>query len=231
LDWPAHWLDRFLVHYRAAGLELDRAVLDEVFTAATAFAYRTSDRLYQFDLETTIRYLVGHQLASLRQTDDQLRAAIDAIGAERAATAISASFAAESRAGLAASRALFESLAGRFQLGVVSNFYGNLERILTEYGLMPLVAFVADSSRLGISKPDPRIFNAALEALDVNPPATLMVGDSLDKDCAPARALGMRTAWLRHRVLGSDADSSALANADFTIDGLAELQHLKWISG
>ena len=253
LDWPAHWLDRFLAHYRAAGLKLDRAILDDAFSAATAFAYRTADGMRELYLEATIRYLVRCQLATLREKDAHFRAALDVIGSERAESAISASFAAESRVGLATSRAILERLAGRFRLGVVSNFYGNLDRILDECGLLPMLAVVADSSRLGIFKPDQRIFTAAVDALGLNPARTLMVGDSLGKDCAPARALGMRTVWLRHQIPGPDAlyrrqtaqsakaagsqthsRTGSQANpifADFTIDALAELQHLKWMNG
>lgn len=231
LDWPAHWLDRFLAHYRAAGIELDRDILDRAFTAATGFAYRTADGMHELDLEATIRYLVRHQLATLRETDGCLRGMIDTIGAERAETAISTPFAAESRVGLGASRAVLESLAGSYRLGVISNFYGNLDRILDEAGLLPLIAFVADSSRIGIFKPDPRIFTKTIEAMGASPARALMVGDSLSKDCVPARALGMHTAWLRHRIPGPDADAHSDGEADFTIGTLAELQHLKWMNG
>jgi FMN phosphatase YigB (HAD superfamily) len=253
LDSPAHWLDRFLAHYRAAGLELDRATLDNAFSAATSFAYRTADAMRELDLEATIRYLVRDQLATLRETHTHFRAALDVIGSECAEAAISASFAAESRVGLATSRAILERLAGRFRLGVVSNFYGNLDHILDECGLLPMLAVVVDSSRLGIFKPDRRIFTAAVDAIGLSPARTLMVGDSLSKDCAPAHALGMRTAWLRHQIPDPDAlygrqtaqsvkadDSQphsrtgSHANAifaDFTIDALTELQHLKWMNG
>jgi FMN phosphatase YigB (HAD superfamily) len=231
LDWPAHWLDRFLAHSRAAGLEIDRATLDHAFKAATAFCYRTADLMRELGLEGTVRYHLHHQLAILRERDDHIRHTVDEFGVEQLELAISASFVSESRAGLASSRASLESLAGSYQLGIVSNFYGNLDCILDECGLLPLLAFVADSSRLGIFKPDPRIFTAALDAMSVSPDTTLMVGDSLSKDCAPAHTLGMRTAWLRHRLPSPDANARAQAAADFTIEAVAELQDLKWMDG
>jgi FMN phosphatase YigB (HAD superfamily) len=178
-----------------------------------------------------VRYHLHHQLATLRERNDRMRATIDKFGAERLELAIGASFVGESRAGLAASREVLKSLAESYQLGIVSNFYGNLDRILDECGILPLLAFVADSSRLGVFKPDRRIFITALDAMGATPSSTLMAGDSLGKDCAPARALGMRTAWLRHRVPGPDASPQAEAAADFTIEALAELQHLKWTDG
>jgi FMN phosphatase YigB (HAD superfamily) len=232
LDCPSHWLDRFLAHYRTAGLELDRATLDRAFSAATSFAYQTTDRMRDLDLTATIRYLVHHQLASLRETNANLRSAVDAIGVEHAEASISASFAAESRVGLEASRVVLRSLAERFQLAIVSNFYGNLDRILDESGLLPLLTYVADSSRLGSFKPDHAIFEATLQALAVRPDRALMVGDSLTKDCLPAQDLGLHTAWLRYHTSGQPKPGSRLPIvADFTIATLAELQHLKWING
>ena len=113
-------------------------------------------------------------------------------------------------------------------MGVVSNFYGNLENILAEADLTRFFGVIADSTRVGIFKPDLGIFIAALQQLDATPAETAMVGDSLSKDCVPARALGITTIWLRH----SDADGGNYGAidgpVDFTIEALAELEHLKW---
>ena len=82
------------------------------------------------------------------------------------------------------------ALAPRFRIGVVSNFYGNLEAVLSEAGLLPFVTAAVDSSRVGAFKPDPAIFQAALARLDARPEESAMVGDSLNKDCAPAGGWG-----------------------------------------
>jgi FMN phosphatase YigB (HAD superfamily) len=226
LDYPDHWLDRFLRHYRAAGLRLDRATLDGAFTAATGRAYRSPDLMREFRLEATIHYLAELQLQELAASDGYAAGAIDAIGRERLAAAVSRSFAEESRSGLAASCDLLGRLSDRYKLGVVSNFYGNLDRILDEAGMLPLFDFVGDSSCLGSFKPDPGMFHAAVRELQAKPHQILMTGDSLDKDCAPAQALGMRTAWLRHR--SAPLEPRLAGYADFTIGALAELEHLSW---
>jgi putative hydrolase of the HAD superfamily len=181
----------------------------------------------EFRLEATIRYLVELQLAELAAGTGRLAASINALGRDYAADAISRSFAEESRIGLAASRPILERLACHYKLGIVSNFYGNLDRILDEAGILHWFGFIGDSSRLGSFKPDPAMFHAALEALGAQPGTTLMAGDSLSKDCGPARALGLRTAWLRHPTATAKADQSRAA--DFTITALAELEHLSWM--
>ena len=56
------------------------------------------------------------------------------------------------------------------------------------------------SSEVGRRKPDPAIFERALDALGVEPARALFVGDTLATDVAGAKALGMRTCqavWFR----------------------------------
>jgi len=54
------------------------------------------------------------------------------------------------------------------------------------------------SGGTGLSKPDPRAFQAALEALGATPAECIMVGDRIDNDIAPAKALGMAAILFRH---------------------------------
>ena len=57
---------------------------------------------------------------------------------------------------------LLERLQQSYHLGVVSNFTGNLELCLQELGLMKYFSVVADSGRVGVTKPDARLFQHAL---------------------------------------------------------------------
>jgi putative hydrolase of the HAD superfamily len=52
------------------------------------------------------------------------------------------------------------------------------------------------SAELGVGKPDPAIFRAALDALGVASADAVMVGDSLERDIAGARRAGIRSVWL-----------------------------------
>ena len=97
---------------------------------------------------------------------------------------------------VARNRPVLERLAGRYRLGVVSNFTGNLRPCLEELGLARLFAVLSDSALVGWSKPDPRIFFQAVHELGVEPADTVFVGDSLARDMAGARAAGMRHVWL-----------------------------------
>lgn len=228
LDGSAHWLDRFLLSYRAAGIEIPRTDLDPAFDHATRIGYGATRVVSRFGMTDLVRFLVGHQFEYLRKSGpDPLRATLDnsdASGRHRLVEAVTNSFVRETSAGLAHSRAVVGALKSRFKMGIVSNFYGNLERILEEAKLDRLFAAVADSSRVGIFKPEAGIFEGALKKLHCVPEAAAMIGDSLAKDCAPARKLGMRTVWLRTEPHAGE-DSAA---ADVLIRSIDEIAQIQW---
>jgi HAD superfamily hydrolase (TIGR01549 family) len=229
LDGPSHWLDRFLTQYRATGIEISRGELDPAFDHATKTGYAATRVISRFGLTDLIRFLVGQQLEYLRASGPApVREMIEkADGKQRhkIVEQITAAFVRETKAGLAESKSLLASLKDRFRLGVVSNFYGNLDAILGESGMEKLFAAVADSSKLKVFKPDPGIFRAALKSLRLDSTEAAMVGDSLDKDCAPARRLGLRTVWYNAHPNGR-GDSEGVA--DFTIGSLAGLNDINW---
>ena len=228
LDGPAHWLDRFLLSYRAAGIAITRTELDPAFDHATRTGYGATRIVARFGMTDLVRFLVGHQFEYLRKSGPEpLRAILDdsgAAGRHRFVEAVTNSFVRETSAGLAQSRDIVGPLKSRFKLGIVSNFYGNLDRVLEEAKLDGFFAVVADSSRIGIFKPEAGIFEAALKKIQCVPESAAMIGDSLAKDCAPARKLGMRTIWLCTEPRG-DEDSSV---ADVRIRSIDEVPQIQW---
>jgi putative hydrolase of the HAD superfamily len=87
--------------------------------------------------------------------------------------------------------ALDELAARGIKLGVVSNFEPWLEDILDLQGIGDRFAAVAISGKLGVAKPDPEIFKAALTEAGAEPGATVHVGDQPVNDVAAARAVGI----------------------------------------
>ena len=119
------------------------------------------------------------------------------LGAPETAAPVAKEFLAEARATLARNAAVLERLAATFRLGIVSNFYGNLDAVCRETGLAPHLSAAIDSVVVRAEKPDRRIFEAALQALSARADETVFVGDSLPRDMAGARALAMRHVWVR----------------------------------
>lgn len=177
------WLDRLRPLWREAGARQPEAALDRAFYDADDGLAKRHD-LAGLDLAATV---------SLQCADTgRLLLPQDPGAADRVAR----SYVARSRATLARNKPVLERLARRFKLGVVSNFYGNLEGILAAEGLLPLFGAVADSGRVGVEKPEPAIFEWALSRLGVTAREAWMVGDSLKRDMAGAERLGMGHVWL-----------------------------------
>lgn len=95
------------------------------------------------------------------------------------------------------SREVLQQLQQQWPLVLVSNFYGNMETVLREFGFDGLFQQVIESAVVGIRKPDPRIFVLGVEALGLQPHEVLVVGDSMSKDIVPAKDAGCRTVWLK----------------------------------
>lgn len=93
----------------------------------------------------------------------------------------------------AEARPMLEELAQDYPLVLVSNFYGNLEAVITDFGLAEYFKAVIESARVGVRKPDPAIFRLGAEALGLPPEEILVIGDSMDNDILPAASLGCRT--------------------------------------
>jgi putative hydrolase of the HAD superfamily len=77
------------------------------------------------------------------------------------------------------------------RLAVVSNSDGRAAAALAAGGLLDAFEFVIDSGEVGVEKPDPRIFQIALDRMGVKPTDALYVGDLYEVDVAGARAAGM----------------------------------------
>jgi putative hydrolase of the HAD superfamily len=81
-------------------------------------------------------------------------------------------------------------------LVVVSNADGTVEDGLVALGLRELLHAVVDSARVGVEKPDPRIFAHALASVGAGPETALHVGDLHAVDVVGARAAGIEAVLL-----------------------------------
>lgn len=199
------WLERFYPIYLENGIDVPRESFDRAFyDADDGLPGRHS--LGGLDLEQTLRL--------------QVRDVLSAIAPERAALAprIAGRFAAESRLQFQRLKPALGRLARRYRLGVVSNFYGNLDGLLRAEGLSVYFSSVADSGALGVTKPDPAIFLHAARALDSRPEDCVMVGDSIPRDIKGAAAAGMKKALVSSRRPAPDAGQ------DWTVRSVVELE-------
>ena len=145
-------------------------------------------------------------------------------------------------------------LSERFPMVLVSNFYGNIECVLQEFGLRKFFPRIVESAVVGIRKPDPRIFELGVEKLrssdvetlrssDVEKDANsklsslhsplstlhsqevLVVGDSFYKDILPAQKAGCHTAWFKGEGWTDETYDETVP--DMVITDLADLLVIK----
>jgi HAD superfamily hydrolase (TIGR01509 family) len=102
-----------------------------------------------------------------------------------------------------------------------------LEVDLGSMGVMTFVDAMVCSGDVGFFKPHQAPFEAALRALGLEPAQALMVGDSLERDVRPARALGMSAVW----KLNGRYDIDLPDDAGATIHDLNELLALPDLGG
>jgi putative hydrolase of the HAD superfamily len=205
------WKERFHALYRAEGLNLSAEAFAPAFYAADdalvgALAPATGLKETVDALTTNLEVELARHGAETGQGE------IDGARGER----VAARFLSEMSAAFARNRPVLEALRERYRLGVVSNFYGNLEAACESSGLAPLFGVMADSQRVGAEKPEPAIFRAALTALEASPETTVMIGDSLRRDYEGARRCGMGFIWIAPKDVeaaerGGAADRSVLA--------------------
>ncbi|MGH2517656.1 MAG: HAD family hydrolase [Ktedonobacterales bacterium] len=86
----------------------------------------------------------------------------------------------------------------RYRLGIIANQPTWIRARMAEWGLLDL--FVPDcviiSDEVAVSKPQPEIFQFALQQAGVPPDEAVMAGNDYTHDILPAKRLGMRTIWI-----------------------------------
>jgi putative hydrolase of the HAD superfamily len=88
-------------------------------------------------------------------------------------------------------REVLDALAPHYELAVVSNFDGRLRVIFEHLTTSKYFRHVFLSSELGADKPNPLIYQRALEMSGFAPNEVLHVGDDPERDWAAARAAGL----------------------------------------
>jgi putative hydrolase of the HAD superfamily len=110
------------------------------------------------------------------------------------------------RAAAEAAEALSLLREAGFRMAVISNSEGRVEQDIAEAGLGGFFECVTDSSRVGVEKPDPRIFRLTCERLGTLPEACVYVGDIYGIDVVGARRAGLAPVLIDRFRLQEGAD-------------------------
>ncbi len=103
---------------------------------------------------------------------------------------------------------LLEQLKGRVKLGLITNGLSCLQREkIAGSGLADYFDTIVIAGDVGLAKPHSRVFQTALDALQVAPQEACMVGNSVKGDIGGAQALGIRAILIDRGDIHAPDDS------------------------
>ncbi|MBD3266516.1 HAD-IA family hydrolase, partial [bacterium] len=83
-----------------------------------------------------------------------------------------------------------------FQLGIISNWDTSLEGLLRRFGVSHFFDLLVVSCQVHLAKPDPAIFNLAINTVGAEADRCWYLGDHREMDIIPASQLGMKTVYV-----------------------------------
>lgn len=200
-----HWSEVIFRAWKAAGVEVDKAVFRDCYVHAERELARNYHIFPQDDFRTLIRKKAVIELEKLCELEPN---AIDAKRLNKISDLIADYCNASARECVEEARPVLEALSKKYPMMLVSNFYGNVDSVLRAYGIREYFNGVIESAVVGVRKPDPRIFMLGVVALGFNPEEVLVVGDSLKKDILPAESIGCKVAWIKGKGWTDDEDAA-----------------------
>lgn len=208
-----HWYDHWIRSYKAAGIEVPENDLKSAYLETeknlNAMPPLSCDYL------GLIRLKAEYQLGYLFHIDKSVGEITELTSALAKATY-------EPIAKQAAkSLEILETLRKTYKLGVISNFYGNLDIVLRELLMRNSICNVIDSKIVQIRKPNPEIYKFAVDQCGLSPEQCVMVGDSYRQDIEPAKSIGMKTIMINSRQV--DGTNNEYDKADIIVNSISEI--------
>jgi putative hydrolase of the HAD superfamily len=202
MEWPAPHLRRELLE--RTGVDVGEEASERAFIAEISYYLQ-----HQLD---------GSDPAGLSDLRDRCaRAMSDALGMEGLdhATARAAMLGALHFAAFPDAPGALRALRERgLRLVAASNWDCSLPGILEQAGLAALLDGVVTSATVGVTKPDPRLFERALDVAGCEPAAAVHVGDSLENDVGGARAAGIEPVLLDRAGAGAPNGVTTIASLE-----------------
>ncbi len=123
-------------------------------------------------------------------------------------------------------RLVLEKLQRRYKIGLICDTGYTpgraLRVVLKKHDILKYFSSLVFSNEVGMTKPNPAVFNIILENFDVVADEAVHVGDLLETDIAGAKAIGMAAIWLNQNKKKIDRKSTRYL-PDYEISSLGEL--------
>ncbi len=197
-----HWSEVIWDGYLASGVNIDKPTFRDAYVFAERELAKTPHILPGDNFYDLLLKKMKIELGYLADNS-----AIPPTDVERLAPDIARYCYDRARECVEEARPVLDRLAESYPMVLVSNFYGNIESVLSDFNLLGYFRSIIESAVVGVRKPDPRIFSLGVEALGLKPSEVLVVGDSYKKDIVPAESIGCKVAWLKGKGWTADEDA------------------------
>lgn len=108
---------------------------------------------------------------------------------------------------------ILEYLKDKYELHIITNGFGEAQdKKLTTSNIKSYFKTVTNSEMVGVKKPNPKIFNFALELAKAKASESLMIGDSLEADIEGAAKIGMHTIHFDYKGLHNNHNYTRITN-------------------
>lgn len=212
-----HWSEKFRLAYDEAGLEITKKDYNEAYVKAEPQMYVEVKK--DDDFLATLSKQAFLQLSYLEANKNYSFPG----GADGASKMVAEKCYADVLEVVKKVKEILKGLSKNYSLGVVSNFYGNLEASLKGIDIDKFFDVMIDSTVIDIRKPDPGIFKYALDKLKILPENAVVVGDSYERDIRPAKLLNCKTIWLDVSSWTRPEETGA---ADLIINNIVEIKEI-----
>lgn len=213
-----HWSEIIWDAWQKAGVAADKAEFREAYVYAERELARVRHILPGHDFHDMLLIKMRVELQWLAGQGHFPPAQVELKAAEIAGLCYDAA-----KASVGKAKPVLDQLAHEYPMVLVSNFYGNIETVLSDFGIRGYFKDIIESAVVGIRKPDPRIFERGVKALGLQPGQTLVVGDSYRKDILPAESIGCQAVWLKGKCWSEEEGSQSHPNIITRLDELASI--------
>lgn len=202
-----HWSEVIWDAWQKAGVIADKAEFRECYVYAERELARTLHILPHHNfhdlllikMKIELQYLCNLGHFSPDEIEDKAAAIADLCYAS-------------AKASVGRAKPVLDALSKKYPMALVSNFYGNVETVLKDFGIDGYFKKIIESAVVGVRKPDPKIFLLGVEALGLKPEEVLVFGDSLKKDIIPAGKAGCQAIWLKGKGWTPEEDAAVHPN-------------------
>lgn len=201
-----HWRKRFYEIYKKNGIDITYDDFSKAF-------FDSDDNLH---LRHTLKGKGFDETVQL-QVNDVLKYL--KLENEALAKKIADKFIEETKIKICENIPLFKYLKNKnIRLGIISNFYGNLNEVMKSLYIRDFFDVIADSGIVGETKPSPKIFRYALEKLNAEIEKSAIVGDAYHRDIIGAHNIG-----IYHFYISQEEKKERCCQKLFIIKNIREL--------